>query len=213
MLYNKFIELNKRNINPVDFGAQKAFESFTINAIIIEELSQIEKKTTPLEMLFCLRKTLDLVSEQMTNSVKSKYFPLGGKTDPICIMSDDLIATVICVLTAVKPKRFESQINFIQTFSWNLPQNNEFGYSLVTFEVVKEFIKSYNFNQSCEECPKIEAKKESQDICSTHSTSISTISSPFDKELEKISKMIDKSNINLDSTQTKTRSQTNEDLG
>jgi len=146
----------------------------------------------------------------MTSSVKRKYFPLGGKTDPICIMSDDLIATVICVLTAVKPKRFESEINFIQTFSWNLPQNNELGYSLVTFEVVKEFIKSYNFNQKdSDKCSKNELKRdETRDLCGTNSTTFS----PFDRELEKISKMIDKSNIGSNDSKT-SQKQTNEDLG
>ena len=215
-LYKKFNELSKRNINPVDFGAQKAFESFTINAVIIEELSRMERMTTPLDKLFCLRKTLDLVSDQLTRSVKNKFFPLGGKTDQICIMSDDLIATVICVLTTVKPKRFESEINFIQTFSWNLPQNNEFGYSLVTFEVVKEFIKNYNLSQNeSPKCDKREEKRsENQYCCSPYSKSFSTLSSPFDKELENISKMIGKTNIEFDSKDTKTgQNQSNDDLG
>lgn len=215
-LYTKFIELYKRAINPVDFGAQKAFESFTINEVIIEELSRIESMSTPLEKLFCLRKTLDLVSDQMSRSVRNKFFPLGGKCDPICIMSDDLIATVICVLTEVKPKRFESDINFIQTFSWNLPQNNEFGYSLVTFEVVKEFIKSYNFsrNESKKYEKSAEKISENADNCGQYSQSFSTTSSPFDKELEKISKMIDKSHIRLDSRDAKTtQNEANDELG
>jgi hypothetical protein len=216
ILSNKFIELFEHNIKPVDFGAQNALENFTINNIIINELSKLETKITPLEKLNCLRKTLDLISEQMTKSVENKISPLGGKCDPICIMSDDLIATVICVLTAGKLKQFASDINFIQTFSWNLPRNNEFGYSLVTFEVAKEFIKSYNIkNNTSKNENKEEIKSnESPGISTTNSSTFSTISSPLDRELEKISKMIDSSNISYSSQESETqRTNNNEDLG
>ncbi|CAG2100707.1 unnamed protein product [Medioppia subpectinata] len=185
-------------------------------AIETEELSQMEAKTTPLEKLYCLRKTLDLVTQQMTKSVEEKHFLLPVKTDPICIMSDDLIAAVICVLTSVKPKRFESEINFIQTFSWNLPQNNEFGYSSVTFEVVKEFIKNYDINQKSH---KTSAKGDtkghkSDDNSSVNAKHYSNMSSPLDRELEKISKMIDISSISTDSSQsTNANNDSNDDLG
>jgi hypothetical protein len=216
ILNNKFIELFEHSIKPVDFGAQNALENFTINNIIINELSKLETKITPLEKLNCLRKTLDLISEQMTKSVENKISPLGGKCEPICIMSDDLIATVICVLTAGKLKQFASDINFIQTFSWNLPRNNEFGYSLVTFEVAKEFIKNYNIkNNTSKNENKEEIKSnENPGISTTNSSTFSTISSPLDRELEKISKMIDSSNISCSSQESETqRTNNNEDLG
>jgi len=218
LLNDKFVELFKHNIKPVDFGAQKAFETFTVNNIIINQLLKIETKITPLEKLNCLRQTLDLISEQMTKSVENKFSPLGGKSETICIMSDDLIATVICVLTAGKLKQFASDINFIQTFSWNLPRNNEFGYSLVTFEVAKEFIKSYNLNQnSSKNLPKDDIKSsESDDTSDTlaiNSSNFCDISSPLDRELEKISKMIDSSSIGYSPHESETRRTDNEDLG
>lgn len=214
LLNDKLVQLFKHNINPVFFGAQKAFESFTINNIIINQLAKLETKITPLEKLYCLRKTLDLISEQMTKSVENKFFPLGGKSETICIMSDDLIATVICVLTAVKLRQFSSDINFIQTFSWNLPQNNEFGYSLVTFEVAKEFIKSYNIDSnSSTDSSKDDIKSaESPHNSTTSLSTFSTISSPLDRELEKISKMIDSTNIGS-LEQEMPKSNNNEDLG
>jgi len=215
LLYNKFTQMSERHINPVEFGSQQVFESFTINAIIREELSRIESKVTPLEKLYSLRKTLDLVTEQMNKSVQERHFPLVAKSEPICIMSDDLIAAVICVLTAVQPKRFESEINFIQTFSWNLPQNNEFGYSLVTFEVVKEFIKNYNLSQNSHQMnAKSELKGRQSGDNGSLSPNYSYISSPLDRELEKISKMIDISSIGSNSSQSRhSGHEVNDDLG
>ncbi|XP_054156181.1 ankyrin repeat domain-containing protein 27-like [Oppia nitens] len=214
-IYENFMKLFKRSINPVEFGAQKVFTNFTINPNILAELTDLEIKTTPLEKLYCLRKILDLVTDQLNKTVEDyyRYLPIGPKRDPICIMSDDLIATLICVLTTHKPKQFESEITFIQTFSWNIPQNNEFGYSLVTFEVVKEFIKSDSFYQNNKpsngqlnrrDDRSMTTKSAHQSMSSTNGgnspnagnrwTSGSS-SSPLDRELEKISKMMDTSSI------------------
>lgn len=202
LLNDKFSELSKHNINPFHFGAQKEFENFKINSHISSQLLSIEAKITPLEKLNCLRKTLDLISKQMSETIERTASPLEGKSEPLCIMSDDLISTVICVLASGLAKSISSDINFIQSFSWHLPRNNEYGYSLVTFEVAKEFIKNYNISDlKSDNAPN--AKELNAGINESTSSGLShiysTTVSPLDRELEKIAKLMNATKLGYES--------------
>lgn len=186
----------------MQFGAQKVFSSFSVNSKILNELSNLHKKVTPMEKLRCFKNTLNLINEQVGQIVKENYSPILGTTnEPICVMSDDLIAIVICVLAQAKLEHLASEITFIQTFSWYLPRNNEFGYSFVTFEVAKEFIKNYDLNDQTKDSTNKNEKLRDSTIFNTpeksYSRSLNSMS-PFDKELEKIAKMI--GTCDIDST-------------
>ena len=190
---NEFFQKTKAikcsDLNPTNFGAQKAFENFVIPSELIEQFSQIDNQITPLAKLNCMRKTLDTINDCLKKTVDECKSPLENYRQTVYIMSDDLIASVICILATCKPAYFCSNIEFIHSFSWYLPQNSELGYSLVTFEVAKEYIqnqidqKNLRLNQTG--FPNIETKQTVKNSEFSH----------LDYEIEKITKMLNNSDI------------------
>lgn len=206
----KILELcNYHDLNPEDFGAQKAFHSFSVTAPIFLALSSLKTYKTPLEKLHCLRKTLDEINDELIRSTKKRTSPLQ-KLSCTAIASDDLIAAVICALVTVKVPEFVSEVAYIQTFSRYLPCKNEFGYSLVTFEVAKEYIKNFSISD-------LRKKKGLSNEITTPSSSFreNTLSgktkTPFDLELEKLNKMMESSKV--EPTSPKQTESNSSDLG
>lgn len=199
----KISELKKCNLNPTTFGAQKAFEHFSIPRYLINQFMDLDKETTPLSKLNCMRKTLDTINDRLKKTVDEQKSPFDNRNKIVYIMSDDLIATVICVLAHCEPKAFCSNIKFIHSFSWYLPQNSELGYSLVTFEVAKEYIQNHFVDSQESSLKKDQQAKYSANKAAN--LKYNSQFSYFDHEIDKITKMLGDSEIKCESENTQDR--------
>lgn len=227
LIYDKLIDLTKKNMSKQDelflkeirnikkqklnltyFGAQKVFEKFTVTKTIMDKFNELDNHNTPLSKLNCMRQTLDAINDQLKKTVDEHKSPFDNNSEKIYIMSDDLISAVICVLASCEPINFCSNIEFIHSFSWYLPQNSELGYSLVTFEVAKEYLVNYN-NQEL----KLEKnnKKLYDDSFIVKNEPINSEYSSLDYEIDKITKLL--GNTNKYNGSNSTSNHLNEDLG
>ena len=204
-------EIKCCNLKPTNFGAQKAFENFTIPKQLKELFADIDRQVTPLAKVNGMRKTLDAINDCLKKTVDERRSPLDAFRQTVYIMSDDLIAAVICLLATCEPLFFCSNIEFIHSFSWYLPQNSELGYSLVTFEVAKEYIQNH-----------IDQSNRPNDRKGMTSQSTSTVEtsryqprysqfSHFDQEIDKISRMLESSDLQLEKPSSLSRAK-NEEL-
>lgn len=200
-------EIKKNQFNPSMFGAQKAFENFTIPRYLIESFLKLDEQSTPLAKLNCMRKTLDSINERLKKAVDEQKSPFDKNNDPVYIMSDDLLATVICVLATCEPKAFCSNIKFIHTFSWYLPQNSELGYSLVTFEVANEYIQNYKADDSVAK-KSLPSKYQPKSYHKANDAKLTD----FDHQIDKITKMLESSDIKCE-RQNSTSKTNQEELG
>ncbi|OTF73696.1 Slingshot dual specificity phosphatase-like protein, partial [Euroglyphus maynei] len=179
------ISNQNRAMKPTDFGAQKAFENFATSDTIIAKFNELQSPLlcTPLAKLNCMRQTLDAINDELKRTVDQHKCPfaVNGPRDKIYIMSDDLLAAVICSLSICQPSRFCSIIEFIHSFSWYLPQNSELGYSFVTFKVAKEYIVNYSHEHT-----------GSQNNQNTQQQQTITTKSRLDKDLSSLDEEIDK---------------------
>lgn len=190
MFLKEIRNIKKQKLNLTDFGAQKVFEKFTVTKTIQEKFNELDNHNTPLSKLNCMRQTLDTINDQLKQTVDMHKTPFDNYSEKIFIMSDDLISAVICVLASCEPMNFCSNIEFIHSFSWYLPQNSELGYSLVTFEVAKEYLVNYN-NQDL----KLEKnKKLYDDNFIIKNEPINTEYSSLDYEIDKITKLLGNTN-------------------
>lgn len=215
-------EIKRQHLKPTNFGAQKVFEDFVITKEIVANLLAIEKVFTPLAKLNLMRTTLNVINEHLKKTVDDHRSPFERKSQTIYIMSDDLIAAIICLLANCELNYFCSNIRFIHLFSWYLPQNSELGYSLVTFEVAKEYILNYQHLSSNEQ--PVDARKTTltspSQKCSTKTFANNSLDkySTFDQEIDKISRMLDSSQFGdetVDATLTASSATSNssEELG
>lgn len=184
---NSTKEIYKQNATLCLFGAQEVFGSFEISSELISVFAKLNEQITPLAKLNCMRQTIDMINDQMKKAVDDHRSPLDLNQNVVFIMSDDLIAAVICLLAHCQPTNFSSNIEFIHTFSWYLPQNSELGFSLVTFEVAKEYMQNF-----CNQRKMVtHVKQVPKENKYTHvSSSLKTRYSQFDQEIDKITQML-----------------------
>lgn len=210
-----------KQLAPSTFGAQAAFERFTIPRALVEAFSEIGAQVTPLAKVNAMRRTLDAVNDALKRTVDEHRSPLDANQQTVFIMSDDLIAAVICVLATCEPVSFCADIEFIHSFSWHLPQNSELGYSLVTFEVAKEYIQNHSLDQSglgTSRQPKQFNGSGSSNTRPMYNRqkSLPAAYSQFshlDKEIDKISQMLESSDLQLNKPNLLSSKTKDEELG
>ncbi|KAL1440199.1 hypothetical protein MTO96_010007 [Rhipicephalus appendiculatus] len=66
---------------------------------------------------------------------------LKNPNEQLHLTSDDLIPILACLIVRCKLPYLESDLYYIQNFSWNLPEKDMLGYTLVTFQAAKEFLR------------------------------------------------------------------------
>lgn len=221
----------QQRLAPSAFGAQAAFERFTIPPTLVTAFEEISAQVTPLAKVDAMRRTLDAVNDALKRTVDEHRSPLDAHPETVFIMSDDLIAAVICVLATCEPVAFCADIEFIHSFSWYLPQNSELGYSLVTFEVAKEYIQNHTHQNSSSGSSSTTARQQQPNrqlfgggSSSSSSTrplynrqkSLPVAYSQFshlDKEIDKISQMLESSDLQLKEPSPLSSKAKNEELG
>ncbi|CAN7984911.1 unnamed protein product, partial [Ixodes hexagonus] len=139
-LVHKLKQLHRAGFSPDQLGVRDAFCCPVPRAVV--ELASLDSKLTPLEKLWCLKTTLKVMSEEIYESTPYKTARLKNPHEQLHLTSDDLIPILVCLIVKCKLPHLESNLYYIQNFSWHLPDKDMLGYTLVTFQAAKEFIKS-----------------------------------------------------------------------
>ncbi|XP_076335465.1 ankyrin repeat domain-containing protein 27-like [Tachypleus tridentatus] len=205
-LSEKLTELYKMELTADQLGVKERFCCQLPRAKV--ELASLDGKTTPAEKLHCLKTTLELISEEVKQLVQENppLCPFSQLQETSVLTSDDLIPLLVTLLVQVRPRMLESNLYYIQNFHWHLSPKDKLSYSLVTFQAAKEYVKSTDFTflqpsrhkmkkeMSLEELMEVtvelqknSSKKEVQNDGTVR------VPKPFDRQLEKITKMIEAS--------------------
>lgn len=200
LLSNKLQQLYSSHLSADQLGVKPEFCCQTPNALV--ELANLNAKNSPALKLNCLKSTLEMLTEDVKNTVA----PLPGFNDIPCLTSDDLIPILVTVLVQSRPQYLESNLYYIQNFSWQLSANSKLSYSLVTFQAAKEFIKSFEVSHlkpsnsrlkkemSLEELMEVtvQLQKTSKKNKTESHKNINAVS-PIDRQLANITRMIEES--------------------
>ena len=191
--------IRKKCSNPTDLGAQQVFSKFSLTSELFDMLNGLGAFRTPLEKIKHMHRILDTINGLLKITVEKSKSPLEKYSNTIFITSDDLISTLVYVLTNVQPAKFCSEMFFIESFNFTKVHNAELQYSLVTFQVAQSFILNFNPNQTNSSSSN-HRSQSSFVYNSSHKQNKSRSSrneSKFDKEIEKISKLVQESSMNL----------------
>ncbi|XP_070572550.1 ankyrin repeat domain-containing protein 27-like [Ptychodera flava] len=174
----------------------------------IVELANLDGLTTPLEKVSCLKATLDNISEEVNDSLRSNSMP--GDELP-CLTSDDLISILITLLIQAKSRHLASNLYYMEHFHWSTSSKDDLSFSLVTFKAAAEYFINTDFSYLKPLTPKVKNEMTFEEIIAvkqeqegddnkdkTNKTRPSTTASPrprlssFNRELDNITRMIEK---------------------
>lgn len=141
-LAERLRQMDGLGLGPDRLGIREAFCCPLPRAVV--ELASLDAKMTPLEKLLCMRSTLEIMSEEIHESQSDKGARLKYSPEELYLTSDDLIPLLVCVIVHAKLPHIESNLYYIQNFSHHVPDKDMLGYTLVTFQAAKEFIKTYD---------------------------------------------------------------------
>lgn len=82
-----------------------------------------------------------VLSEEIYDSNAYSCARLKNPHESMHLTSDDLIPILASLIVKCKLPYLESDLYYIQNFSWHLPEKDMLGYTLVTFQAAKEFLK------------------------------------------------------------------------
>ncbi|KAK8759444.1 hypothetical protein V5799_002924 [Amblyomma americanum] len=139
VLVEKLRQLHLAGFSPDQFGVRESFCCPLPRSVV--ELASLDSKITPLEKLWCLKTTLKMLSEEIYDSTAYSCARLKNPHEQLHLTSDDLIPILACLIVKCKLPYLESNLYYIQNFSWNLPEKDMLGYTLVSFQAAKEFLR------------------------------------------------------------------------
>ncbi|XP_066293250.1 ankyrin repeat domain-containing protein 27-like [Branchiostoma lanceolatum] len=140
LLQNKLEEL--RGVTGEQLGVKEVFCCPLPGAVV--ELATLDGLKTPLEKLSCLKRTLDSVNEEVNIHLREHQDPTSD--DLPCLVSDDLILLLVPVLVQARCLHLPSNIFFIENLQWSLSSKDDLGFSLVTFKASMEYLMSADFS-------------------------------------------------------------------
>ncbi|XP_006818092.2 ankyrin repeat domain-containing protein 27-like [Saccoglossus kowalevskii] len=187
----------------------------------VVELARLDGLYTPLEKLFCLKSTLDCISEEVNYFAKDNV--VAGNEVP-CIASDDLIPLLVTVLIQSKSTHLISNLYYIEHFHWATTSKDDLSFSLVTFKAATEYFLNTDFSHLKPLAPKMRnemtleeillAKKEQENETGekgersrdSHKVAYRTRGGSFNRELDNITRMIEKTTTSPTNTTTPMKS-------
>eukprot|EP00058_Branchiostoma_floridae_P026603 XP_002612094.1 hypothetical protein BRAFLDRAFT_130906 [Branchiostoma floridae] len=140
LLQKKLEEL--RGVTGEQLGVKQAFCCPLPGAVV--ELATLDGLKTPLEKLSCLKRTLDSVNEEVNSHLRENQDPTSD--DLPCLVSDDLILLLVPVLVQARCLHLPSNIFYIENLQWSLSSKDDLGFSLVTFQASMEYMMSADFS-------------------------------------------------------------------
>ncbi|XP_019638416.1 PREDICTED: ankyrin repeat domain-containing protein 27-like [Branchiostoma belcheri] len=141
LLQKKLEEL--RGVTGEQLGVKEAFCCPLPGAVV--ELATLDGLKTPLEKLSCLKRTLDSVNEEVNAHLRENQDPTSD--DLPCLVSDDLILLLVPVLVQARCLHLPSNVFYIENLQWSLSSKDDLGFSLVTFKASLEYMMSADFSQ------------------------------------------------------------------
>uniref|UniRef100_A0A023G8K8 Putative ankyrin repeat domain 27 vps9 domain-containing protein n=1 Tax=Amblyomma triste TaxID=251400 RepID=A0A023G8K8_AMBTT len=139
VLVEKLRQLHLAGLSPDQLGVRESFCCPLPRSVV--ELASLDSKITPLEKLWCLKTTLKILSDEIYDSTVYSCARLKNPREQLHLTSDDLIPILACLIVKCKLPYLESNLYYIQNFSWNLPEKDMLGYTLVSFQAAKEFLR------------------------------------------------------------------------
>jgi hypothetical protein len=137
------------NFRPVDLGANPVFANFVPSKGSHQSLLQMFELDNAFLKIQQLKLVLEEMSSETSRFIEANSYPfLKNKPQ---VLSDDLVAITILKLIDFVTKNSKSPIisemKFIEHFSCESQDKNEFGYSFVTFQVAVEYISKYKISE------------------------------------------------------------------
>jgi hypothetical protein len=160
LLDEKFDLMLASKLTICQLGAQKEFSAFEPDDELMLLLRQLPNLQSPLAMVSCLMKLVDLISDNLNQSVRFERL-LGDSSknnhhretelllatsvskDPVPICSDDLIASFVYCLPRAKPNNLFSTMRYLEIFGWHTIEKEQASYYLATFESAVEYILNF----------------------------------------------------------------------
>ncbi|XP_077982816.1 ankyrin repeat domain-containing protein 27-like [Glandiceps talaboti] len=100
------------------------------------ELSDLNKYSTPLEKLYCLRRTIMTITHASLRRRKNTLI------SPIT--TDDLLPILVFLVVKSDIANWLANLTYMQNFRFSKPSNDEFGFYMASIEAAVEHVKSGN---------------------------------------------------------------------
>uniref|UniRef100_A0A8C8IRH6 VPS9 domain-containing protein n=1 Tax=Oncorhynchus tshawytscha TaxID=74940 RepID=A0A8C8IRH6_ONCTS len=124
-----------QDLRQKDFGVKS---EFSINIPRAKrELSQLNRCTSPLHKLLCLRKVSLTIMQSPSHSVS---------LEALC--ADDLLSVILYLLVKTEIPNWMANLSYIKNFHFCNSTKEELSYCLTSFEAAVEFIRQGNFGLS-----------------------------------------------------------------
>ncbi|XP_070575529.1 ankyrin repeat domain-containing protein 27-like isoform X2 [Ptychodera flava] len=98
------------------------------------ELSSLNKYTTPLEKLYCLRRTVMTITHASLR--RRKNIPIAP------ITTDDLLPILVFLVVKSEIANWLANLTYMQNFRFSKPSNDEFGFYMASIEAAVEHVQS-----------------------------------------------------------------------
>lgn len=207
----KLLHLHNTGVDAEQLGAKRIF-CCPLPAGVVE-LATLDGLCTPSEKIYCMKNTIDIITAEVKQHLQETEGLLtpSGKLPPL--VADDLIPIMLTVISQAKLLKLVSNLHYVENFLWSLSPKDELSYSLITFKAATEYVKMHEFTQlvprpcvlkkeiSLEELMQVTERlqiKENEQVSSANGKSDTYDNwSPADRQLDKITKMIEASTREL----------------
>lgn len=221
-IYSRTREFCELGVTVDQFGAPEDF-AVPLPAAVVE-LASIDRLTSPVDKLTCLRTTMDLIMAEIKGAIVDAHcvLPTGNEpwSPPIRPTSDDLIPLLMGVLVQAKPLHLASNLFYMENFQWTLEPNNALSHSLVTFKTAVQTLLGISINELPPKSRKILQELSLEDLIKVTGVVDGRFNrggerkdvpleergafSPLDRQLEHLTNMIEASTRELDKEEFKT---------
>ncbi|XP_037675227.1 ankyrin repeat domain-containing protein 27 isoform X4 [Choloepus didactylus] len=130
--FNK-ITRSLQDLQQKDIGVKPEF-SFNIPRAK-RELGQLNKCTSPLQKLICLRKVVQLITQSPSQRVN---------LETMC--ADDLLSVLLYLLVKTEIPNWMANLSYIKNFRFSSSAKDELGYCLTSVEAAIEYIRQGNLS-------------------------------------------------------------------
>lgn len=126
------------SLSALDLGVSEEFCCPIPSAI--SELDQLNDHKTPLEKLHCIKRTTDLILEEIEDFVSKKNPDGPGGKPARTICTDDLLPFMIYTVIKVRPPFLQANLEYIAEFEPEIEINAEFGFHFANLRAAVEYI-------------------------------------------------------------------------
>ncbi|GFG37242.1 hypothetical protein Cfor_10937 [Coptotermes formosanus] len=125
-------ELASVGVTADQLGAPEDF-AVPLPAAVVE-LASLDSLNCPVDKLYCIRTTLDLILAELKGAIVDAHSVLSKESQLPTLTTDDLIPLLVTVIIQAKPLHMASNLYYMENFQWTLSPNDAISFSLVTFK-------------------------------------------------------------------------------